>query len=337
MRILYAAAVRWSFIAVAVVAIGCSRRTAQPQVKPEPVTPALKTARVVASGQKSPWGVFVDGTHLYWANKGPKRTREGSIVRATKNGGTAENVVTGVASPYGIAVTDTGVFWTEAVGEGEGIGFRLGEVDSGVLDVPMHAKAPGNHEPWALVVRDGVAYWNDLLARDIESAPIGASGINVSTIHVLARTIGRPVGLAVDATHAYWTDSDIGAVVKVPISGGDVFTVYRGGDKTTGLAIDNDNVYWTEWGSGRIAKASKNGGTVTTLASDQKGARSIAVDDARVYFTHPASGSIRSVPKNGGTVFTHATGQKHPYSLTLDATTVYWANVDGDTVMAIEK
>jgi hypothetical protein len=43
------------------------------------------------------------------------------------------------------------------------------------------------------------------------------------------------------------------------------------------------------------------------------------------------------VPKNGGTLFTHATGQKHPYSLTLDATTVYWANVDGDTVMAIEK
>lgn len=273
---------------------------------------------------------------MYWANKGAKRSNEGSIARVAKSGGAVEIVERGIASPYGIAVTDNAVVWTEAVREGKGLGVRVGNVATGTLELPAYVKPPGNHEPWTVVVTGGTACFNDLLARDIECAPLGPNGID-GAVTTIATLTGRPVGLALDGANAYFTDSDRGAVLRAPLAGGAVVDLYKGGDKTTGLAIDNDHVYWTEWGSGRVAKVPKNGGAFVTLATDQKGARSIAVDDTRVYFTHPASGSIRSVPKNGGAVFTHATGQKHPYSLTIDATTIYWANVDGDTVMAIEK
>jgi len=289
---------------------------------------ATKASRLVASGQAHPWSIFVDERWVWWSNKG-KGTGDGAILRVPKAGGPIEPICTDLDAPYGIAVGEERLaFGVSRPGKGGYGVWKLSELSAGTCG---HL-ALKDHEPWALVITGGFLYFSDLRAHAIERVALeDAARTTVAT------TKGRPVGLAVDATHAFFTDSDPGVVAKAPLAGGPVVELYKGGDKTTGIAIDATDVYWSEWGSGRIAKVSKNGGTVTVLATDQKGARAIAIDGQRVFFTHPPSGSIRSVAKSGGPVTIHATGQKHPYSVAVDGKSIFWANVDGGTVEAVDK
>lgn len=288
---------------------------------------ASKPVRVLASGQRAPWGIFVDDGTVWWTNKGKGRG-DGELLAVPKGGGPVTSVQSGLDSPYGIAVGDG--FLAVGLAHSASGGYLLKKVtESSAAPIAL----PG-HEPWSLTIRAGFLYFGDLGSRTIERVALEG---DASARTVLASTKGRPVGLALDETHAYFTDSDPGAVAKVPLAGGPVVELYRGGDKTTGIAVDATHVYWSEWGSGRIVKVPKEGGAVTVLATDQKGARAIAIDGARVYFTNPPTGSIRSVAKSGGAVTVHATGQKHPYSVAVDATAIYWANVDGDTVAAVDK
>ncbi len=321
--------------------VGCSKSQPTASADPAPsASTAPKIARVVASGQSHPWGVYVDATHVYWSNKGDANV-EGAVMRVAKTGGAPERVA-GAKTPYAIAVYGRRVLWTSPTPVGGGIAESIpGSGSSGTTTALVHRAL---HEPWSLVVRGNRIYWTELGERVVMSAPIDDPNATValpvidwSKIETHATAKGRPVGLAVDDTHVYWTDSDPGVVAKTPIAGGAVTALVTGGDKTTGIAVDGTHVYWSEWGSGRIAKIPKEGGAIVTLATGEKGARSIAMDATRIYFTHPPSGSVKSVAKTGGAVVTHATGQKHPYSVAVDDTSFYWANVDGDTVMSLTK
>ncbi|MBI2391065.1 MAG: hypothetical protein HYV09_15845 [Deltaproteobacteria bacterium] len=326
---------------LAVAAVACSKRAEKiaadqpaPSVAPAPIP---KTPRVIASGQDHPWGVFVDDRFVWWTNKGQG---SGVVARRAKSGGAIEQMATAKA-PFAIATFGPHVFWSDARALGGGIGHRLESLPIGV-DAECGIKIV---EPWSIAVAGGRLFWTDLKERVVASAPLltspppagPAAPFDCHAHLVHARTAGRPVGLAVDASHVFWTDSDPGVVASAPIAGGAVSELYKGGDKTTGIAVDATHVYWSEWGSGRIAKVPKSGGAAVVLASDQKGARAIALDSSHVYFTHPPTGSIRSVAKSGGAVRVHGTGQKHPYSVAVDASSIYWANVDGDTVMAVDK
>ncbi|MFO0673520.1 MAG: hypothetical protein U0235_28540 [Polyangiaceae bacterium] len=57
--------------------------------------------------------------------------------------------------------------------------------------------------------------------------------------------------------NAYVTDNYGGTVVKVPLLGGSATTIAAGLAGPSGIAIDATHVYWTEAGSGTIKRAPK--------------------------------------------------------------------------------
>lgn len=300
----------------------------KPEVKPPP------TVRILATGQDHPWGIYVDDTHVYFTNKGSKTT-QGSLARIEKrDGAPIEPLVSALDVPYGIAVANGRVYWSASKPALGGLG-SMSLVDKTHVD-PVRRFGGAIEEPWAIVVRGNRLFYNDLHARKIGSVALTAS-IDISQITALASTDSQPIGLAVDDTHVYWTDSLPGVISKTPLEGGPITTLVARGDKTTGLALDATYAYWSEWGSGRIGKVLKSGGGIAILANDQRGARSVAVDDGRVYWVHPPSGTIRSIAKTGGAIATHAENQKQPYSLAVDTTSLYWVNVDSGEVATIEK
>jgi hypothetical protein len=316
--------VRVLLLVVALTA--CSR--SRPVIEKERAPTVAASPRTIASNQVQPWNVAVDASRVYWTNKGRQRKGEGAVYSAAKDGSALRTLAKDVSSPFGIAVANENVFYSCAVPEDP----CIGDVDSVFSNQILK-------EPWAIAVDEETLFWTDLGTREVLAGPltnVGAHPHFAGTHTVVAKTEGRPVGLAIDASHIYWAVDQPGTVARVRKDGGAVETLAHG-DKPVGLALDATHAYWSEWGSGRIAKVPKSGGEVVVLASDQKGARAIAVDDARVYFTHAPSGTIRSVPKNGGAVFTHASGQKQPYALAIDGTTIYWADYAAGTVMAIAK
>src|SRR5439155_20942438 len=57
-----------------------------------------------------PYGVAVDGSHIYWANH-----CAGAIGRADLDGQNVnESFITGASSPYGVAVDGSHVYWTNS-------------------------------------------------------------------------------------------------------------------------------------------------------------------------------------------------------------------------------
>lgn len=321
------------FVLFAALVVAC-RKPTNAKRDPAPDADAAPTVRTIAEGQDHPWGIFVDATHVYWTNKG-KEKRNGSLARAEKRAGAPIEVLAqDLATPYGIAVAKGRVYFSATTPGFGGLG-SVSLVDKAHIDRPLR-EAGAIEEPWSIVVRGDDIYFTDLHLRHVSSAPLTAS-VDTSKVNALANTDGRPVGLAVDDTHVYWTDSDPGVINKTPRGGGPITTLVARGDKTTGLAIDDTYVYFSEWGSGRIGRVLKSGGGIATLVSGHKGVRAIAVDDTRLYWSHPPTGTIRSIPKGGGPATVHASDLKHPYSIAVDDTSIYWAEFDGGVVRAIEK
>src|SRR5688572_1936749 len=98
-------------------------------------------------------------------------------------------------------------------------------------------------------------------------------------VRVLASTGLWNYGLALDATHAYWTagghTDDDGSppysVRKVPKEGGRVIKVFEHGDvkywHPSGIAVGEGHVYWTTLWSGGIYRATLDGADPTSLAT----------------------------------------------------------------------
>lgn len=149
---------------------------------------------------------------------------------------------------------------------------------------------------------------------------------------------GMAQSMVIDASYAYFTDSNRGTVSKVPLAGGAVIPLATSQYQASGIAVDASYVYFTAIGSGSVGviqRVSLAGGAVTTLGSAGKFPRFLAIDAASVYFTDEPTGTVLKVPLGGGTVTTLASAQAAPRGIAVDATSVYWVNNGDGTVMKV--
>jgi hypothetical protein len=193
--------------------------------------------------------------------------------------------------------------------------------------------------PNNLVVKATGVYWTRGAdaGSTVMSLPLGG-GVPTTIVAVQ----GEVQGLAVDATHAYWTEvvSDAGAplpnsvVMSVPLAGGTPTTIASGQVGAGELAVDSTSVYWTTGDAtiDSVMKVALDGGTPTTLASrgrtdGQPGYDVfIAVDNSNVYWAvndDPFFGVVM-VPLQGGVSNTLASETSAIYGLAVDTTNVYW-------------
>jgi cysteine-rich repeat protein len=74
-------------------------------------------------------------------------------------------------------------------------------------------------------------------------------------------------------------------------------TTLASGQSAWNLAVDSTHVYWTNSNGGEVMKVPLGGGTPVVLASGQAGPRDIAVDSTHVYWTNESPGEVMKVPK----------------------------------------
>ena len=75
-------------------------------VRRYPLNTSAPAAKVIASGQSSPYGITTDGSGVYWTNEG-----DGTIMRGGLDGGPAYVLARPQNSPGNIVVSPTHVFW----------------------------------------------------------------------------------------------------------------------------------------------------------------------------------------------------------------------------------
>ena len=243
--------------------------------------------------------------------------------------------------PSRIAVDATSVYWT--TGRVPPGGYCTGCT---VMALPLGGGISSTltvtgSVPSGIVVDATNVYWTDTgfvpdpdagrpgAAGDVMVEPIDGGRSAMLAVGLLAQ------GIALDATNAYWTDSGIGAVMKVAIGDGTpgTSTQLATALNPSGIAVDATSVYWSD--SGGVMKVPIAGGTSTMLAPAGGAPGAVAVDATSVYWTDPGNGTVTKVPTGGETSTTLASGQNGPSQIAVDATSVYWTTSGGGTVMKV--
>ena len=202
------------------------------------------------------------------------------------------------------------------------------------------ALATGQTSPAGLVVDPGPAgrvYWTNRSADGTIASVDKAGG----PVVVLASGQDLPGGIAMNATHLFWSNAATGpngTIVSVPKSNAaDAGApLLLASDQTVPLAVavHGGRVYWTNAVNnvGSVSAVDVNGGVVDVVASDQDFPTGIAADDAGVFWVTHDGGRLMTldlltVPPQ---IRELATDLVQPAGLVLDTTNIYWSELSGN-------
>ena len=134
-----------------------------------------------------------------------------------------------------------------------------------------------------------------------------------------------PYGLAIDGTHAYFTDFFGGRLLKAPLARGAPEVLLRGLTGPKSVAVSGGCVFWTEQGG--VSALDQHG--KRALATEESSPWRVAVSGEDVYWVDTERGTAKKAAKTGGLVTTLAVGLDHPQGLAVDGAFLYfseWGN-----------
>ncbi len=286
---------------------------------------------VLADNQGNAESTQIDSTSVYWVQEA-----SGAVMKVPINGGTPQTLAVGGGGVNFIAIDGTSVYFTnETSGQ-----IMKAPLDGDGGQTVTLTQAGTGATPAGVAV-DGVAvYWANLNAGTIDTVPLGggiatplASGLTLpilvtldaqnvyvtcgdGTIHAIPKTGGGGgagsvivsgqgengiSGLAIDATHVYWSSNATdGGIFQAPLSGGSPTQLVGGQNQAGSIAVDTTNVYWatSQNPGGIVAMAPlSGGGPVVTLATGQTAANGVVVNAADVFWSDFAFGKVLQVVK----------------------------------------
>ena len=197
----------------------------------------------------------VHGGHVYWVNNGLTY----GPMRCALGGCTTPEILAPnrTAGANGLAVDATGFYWTESsnAGDGELLSCPLGGDCSfptrlaGSSSYPAHVSESGGFvylTSYGSAVPDSPSA-NGLVQR------VSKDGATTTTISSTPKSL--PQSPKVDGDFVYWRDSDLGTVLRAPVTGGVTTVLASNQSKAGGLAVDAQAVYWlTSTSVMRLAK-----------------------------------------------------------------------------------
>jgi hypothetical protein len=179
--------------------------------------------------------VAVDSTYLYTS------TNDGRLVRVIKTGGTPQDLVTGLNDPTGIWMSGSDMLMT----------LRNGNA---VVRVPLAGGMATTlipNQTMALTITADAQYMYYSTQTQIVRADLDGQNLQPLAAGDTCE------GIAVDATHVYFTTQVGGTLEKVPIVGGTKITMLANLGQPAQLAIDENYVYFADNGTGNIHRVPK--------------------------------------------------------------------------------
>lgn len=184
------------------------------------------TPTTLAMNETKPVDVVVDATNVYWI-----RATAGTIMKMPKAGGTPTLVAT-AADARRLAVDDTHLYWTR---NANGIGGVSRIALAGGSVEPLVTGRLGVHE--LALDSSSVFYSTSTVVEKIAKAG--------GTPTTVAGTTGLPEGVVLEGSTLFLRDDSSGGTVKtVPKAGGTATTIVTD-DQPTGLAVDATHIYWS--------------------------------------------------------------------------------------------
>lgn len=271
---------------------------------------------MLASGEET-YGLHsfgFDGDAVYWGSS----AQGGSARKVDKDGGEPITLASGLG-PIGPLVVDAQAVYLAA-------GDRLLAIPREGGEPALLATSPEG-PPWQMTHDEAALYWTSPPSGVISVLPKQAGAAVALYPHVLTPASG----IAVDATHYYWSSKDDGlrSELKSAPMGAELLVT----DNGWALAVDDERIYYTaaDGSVGQLRSVPKTGGDPAAL-SDFEPMKGVALDEEFVYWAAQAGGGrpggIRKVSKGGGDVVELATDPTAAL-LAVDKACVYWMNHEG--------
>ena len=279
---------------------------------------------VVATGLAAPLGLAIDDAWLYFTD-----TNADNVMRVAKAGGAPVAIVphqfAASEQPYGIAVTSTHIFWTAYFAAFIGRAGLAGET-------PLMLST-GEGYATRIAVDDTSVYW--IIPGGIRK--IGRDGGTAVAIGAQSGARDLVVDTTGVYLTSSGLSSGGGMVVRMGLGGEAPMTLASGLNDPQGIALDATHVYWTEKGGGTVMKVPRGGGAATVLASGQQAPLGLAVVPAGVYWTNSMGGTVMNVGLDGGSPVALLSGQRRPTQIAVDACDVYWLDEAAGTVSKVPR
>jgi hypothetical protein len=218
------------------------------------------TPTMLVRGLDRPGPIAVNGATMTWIDSWQTDADDGRVVQAPIDGGPMTILASAQNGPLGLALGGGYVVWTTS-------GFVDSERGS-ILETPMGGGGivdgigVGQGMPVSVAVEGTSAFWADEGDPNVtNSGSIMKTSLdpNAGAEPVPLVSGGAPRGIAVDAAHVYWTDSQ--TVSQVPLAGGTPTTIAANQVGALAIAVDDTSVYWTTiaegTGQGSVMKIAK--------------------------------------------------------------------------------
>jgi hypothetical protein len=192
------------------------------------------------TGTASPFGMAVDGSHVYWANF------YGGIGRADLDGQNVnQSFITGCANPSGVAIDGSHIYWANVNSS------TIGRADLDGQNVNQNF-ITGLYFPNSVAVDGSHVYWANSLQGGRENTTIGRADLDGQNVNQSFITSARPYGVVVDGSHIYWANQPYwpnqpdDAIGRADLDGQNVNESFITGPSSPyGVAVDGSHVYWT--------------------------------------------------------------------------------------------
>jgi sugar lactone lactonase YvrE len=222
--------------------------------------------QTIITGQDFPFGMAVDGSHLYWTES------NGTINEANLDGTNPQTIITGQDDPAGLAVDGSHLYWTNVLG---------GTINEANLDgTNPQTIITGQDAPAGLAVDDSHLYWTDNAEISEANGTINEANLDGTDQQTIITGQIGPAAVAVEVGHLYWTNYGagyIGTIDEANLDGTNQQTIITGQDRPLGLAVDGSHLYWTDYVTGTINEANLDGTNQQTIITGQLNPFGVAV------------------------------------------------------------
>ena len=177
------------------------------------------------------------------------------------------------------------------------------------------------------------------------SQTISSANLDGSDPQTLVSGQNGPIGVAVDASHLYWTNQTDGSIWAADRDGTSPHVISNAGLAGWDIAVGGDHLYWTMLGrppsGGAIWEANLDGSDPHAIVTGQAAPVGIAVNSGNIYWSttgdnSAGAGAIWQANLDGGSPHAIVTGQFEPFGVAVNSGHLFWTAAHGSAAGAGE-